>query len=120
MFQIYDRALQCVIAVSHRLGTQEFVFGNHPTSIDATLYAYLAPLVKVPFPNTKFKNQVLSHNNLVKYVTRISQRYYAAETQGLLHSFLFFSPFFSLCTLLKQSTVMTSKYIIKITSKTVN
>ncbi|KAG8268414.1 metaxin 1 [Homalodisca vitripennis] len=80
--EINEKAMQCITAISHRLGTQEFMFGAHPTSIDATLFAYLAPLVKAPFPNGKLKTHVISHNNLLKYVTRISQRYFAAETQA--------------------------------------
>uniref|UniRef100_A0A1B6KXI1 GST C-terminal domain-containing protein n=1 Tax=Graphocephala atropunctata TaxID=36148 RepID=A0A1B6KXI1_9HEMI len=80
--EIYEKAMQCITAISHRLGSQEFMFGAHPSSIDATLYAYLAPLVKAPFPSAKLKTHVISHNNLLKYVTRISQRYFAAEMQA--------------------------------------
>ncbi|XP_054287456.1 metaxin-1 isoform X2 [Macrosteles quadrilineatus] len=79
--EIYDRACRCLTTISQRLGSQEFMFGAHPTSIDATLFAYLAPLVKTPFPSSYLKNQVIGHNNLLKYVTRISQRYFASENQ---------------------------------------
>lgn len=80
--QIYSKAQECLEAVSQRLGTQDYMFGHLPTSIDATLYAYLALIYIVPLPNCKLRFQGQSCSNLVKYVNRISKRYFAAETQG--------------------------------------
>lgn len=72
--------------MSIRLGDSEFLFGAHPTSLDAVLYAYLAPLLKAPFPNCILQNHLKACNNLHKYVIRISQRYFPSEGLGKLWS----------------------------------
>lgn len=79
--QVYSKAEKCLTAMSIRLGESEFLFGSHPSSLDATLYAYLAPLLKAPFPNNALQNHLKSCNNLHKFVSRISQRYFPVETQ---------------------------------------
>ena len=52
-----------------------------PTSFDALLFAYLAPLVKANLANTKLQNHVKACENLVKFVGRIITRYFPPETK---------------------------------------
>uniref|UniRef100_A0A1B6E1Z4 GST C-terminal domain-containing protein n=1 Tax=Clastoptera arizonana TaxID=38151 RepID=A0A1B6E1Z4_9HEMI len=78
--EIYKKAERCLNTMSIRLGESEFLFGPHPTSLDAILYAYLAPLLKAPFPNSILQNHLRSYSNLYKYVIRISQRYFPNES----------------------------------------
>ncbi|XP_041980382.1 metaxin-1 isoform X2 [Aricia agestis] len=67
-------AEKCLKTLSDRLGESEYFFGNRPTSFDAVVFAYLAPLVKAPFPNPTLANHVKAINNLSRFVARISQK----------------------------------------------
>lgn len=73
---VYSEAQKCLTLLSTRLGESEFFFGSHPTSLDAVIYSYLAPLLKAPLPNPALQNHLKACTNLVKFVTRISQRYF--------------------------------------------
>lgn len=73
---MYSEAQKCLTLLSTRLGENEFFFGTHPTSLDAIIYSYLAPLLKAPLPNPSLQNHLKACTNLVKFVTRISQRYF--------------------------------------------
>ncbi|XP_039291644.1 metaxin-1 [Nilaparvata lugens] len=79
--ELFAAAERCLATLSARLGEQEFVFGAHPCSLDAHIYAHLAPLMRVPFPANQLQNYARSCLNLHKYVTRISQRYFPHEYQ---------------------------------------
>lgn len=78
---VYGEAEKCLTTLSVRLGESEFFFGTHPTSLDATVYAYLAPLLKAPFLNAALQNHLKACSNLVKFVVRISQRYFSHSLQ---------------------------------------
>lgn len=68
--------------MSTRLGDREFFYGQEPNAIDAIIYSYLAPLLKAPLPNPVLQNHLKACTNLVKYVSRISQRYFKNEYQS--------------------------------------
>ena len=55
---VYKNAQECLNMMSERLGDQPYLFGKAPSSVDALLYGYLAPLLKAPFPNPKLKNHL--------------------------------------------------------------
>lgn len=76
---MYSEAQECLTTLSTRLGTNEFFFGSHPSSLDAIVYSHLAPLLKAPFPNPALQNHLKGCTNLVTFVSRISQRYFAIE-----------------------------------------
>ncbi|XP_011554316.3 metaxin-1 isoform X1 [Plutella xylostella] len=71
---IYSEAEKCLKTLSDRLGESEYFFGNRPSTFDATVFAYLAPLVKAPFPNPTLSNHVKGIANLSRYVARINQK----------------------------------------------
>ncbi|XP_046749580.1 metaxin-1 [Diprion similis] len=73
---VYSEAQKCLTLLSTRLGEREYFFGPHPTSLDAIIYSYLAPLLKAPLPNPALQNHLKACINLVKFVTRISQKYF--------------------------------------------
>lgn len=50
-----------------------------PTSFDAMMFAYLAPLVKANLASTKLQNHVKACDNLVKFVSRILIRFFKDE-----------------------------------------
>ncbi|XP_063223330.1 metaxin-1 isoform X1 [Bacillus rossius redtenbacheri] len=81
---VYSEAKKCLTMLSHRLGDKQFLFGNHPSSLDATLYAHLAPLLKAPFPEAKLQNHLKGCTNLVKFIERVSQRYFTDAWYGYL------------------------------------
>nr|CAD7200573.1 unnamed protein product [Timema douglasi] len=81
LYSLYTDAERCLTALSHRLGESEFFLGAHPTSLDATVYAYLAPLLKAPFPCPALQNHLKACTNLVKFVVRVTQRYFPTAAQ---------------------------------------
>ena len=58
------------------MGDKPYLMGEHPTTIDATLYAWLLYAMRVPFPSpiVKYGNSL---SNLVTYCDRMRDRYYA-------------------------------------------
>lgn len=82
LFQIYNEAEKCLKTLSDRLGESEYFFGNRPSSFDATVFAYLAPLAKAPFPNATLSNHVKGIVNLNRFVGRISQKNFRNVTDG--------------------------------------
>lgn len=62
--------------ISNHLGKHNYFFGDFPSSIDALLYSYLAPLIKIPFPCQEIPIIVKSFQNIVQYVNRIDQKYF--------------------------------------------
>ncbi|XP_076226542.1 metaxin-1 isoform X4 [Nomia melanderi] len=79
--KVYSEARKCLTLLSTRLEDSKYFFGKKPTVIDAILYSYLAPLLKVPLPNPALQNHLKACTNLVKYVSRISQKYFESEYQ---------------------------------------
>lgn len=69
--------------VSNHIGSNEYFFGTFPSSIDALLYSYLAPLIKIPFPSQEIPNIVKSYPNLVRYVNRIDQKFFNALSKDV-------------------------------------
>ena len=73
---VYKSAQECLTTLSNRLGDCPYMFGRSPSSVDAVMYGYLAPLMKAPFPNNSLQNHLKNCGNLVKFVVRISQNYF--------------------------------------------
>ena len=75
---IYREAEECLTILSRRLGeTDHYFFGKAPSSADALMYGYLAPLLKAPLPNpTPLQAHIKACNNLVSFVTRVSLNYF--------------------------------------------
>ncbi|EFN76163.1 Metaxin-1, partial [Harpegnathos saltator] len=79
--KVYSEAQKCLTLLSIKLGDREFFYGQQPSIIDAIIYSYLAPLLKAPLPNPVLQNHLKACTSLVKYVSRISQRYFENEYQ---------------------------------------
>ncbi|XP_014276155.1 metaxin-1 isoform X2 [Halyomorpha halys] len=80
--KLYSDAEKCLTSLSVKLGEKDFMFGAHPTSLDAVVFAYLAPLLKAPFKNSILQNHLKSCTNLQKFVSRICQRYFPQDYQA--------------------------------------
>ncbi len=64
-----------VMAVADFLGDKQFFFGDKPTSADATVYAYMAQIIDLPFesPTTTVAR---AQKNLVDYCARMRARFF--------------------------------------------
>ncbi len=62
-------------ALSDLLGEQKFMFGDKPTSFDATCYGFLAEYILVDIDNP-FNSAAKEHSNLVEYCNRIKDLYF--------------------------------------------
>lgn len=74
MFNMSER---CFTTLKVKLGGNNYFYGQSPTSLDAMVYAYLAPLIKLPFPNNDIPRLLKTYKELVDFVKRIDTDYYA-------------------------------------------
>lgn len=63
-------------AVSTLLGDQPLILGDRPTTLDATVYAFLVSVIGSPFDNP-IKAHALAQANLVAYADRMRAAYWA-------------------------------------------
>ena len=63
-------------AIAELLGDKPFILGDRPSTIDATVYAFLASTIWAPFDN-EIKRHALVHKNLVDYAERMRAAYWA-------------------------------------------
>jgi HPt (histidine-containing phosphotransfer) domain-containing protein/glutathione S-transferase len=73
--EVYRLGTEDVAAVSDFLGNKSFFMGERPTTVDATVYAYLANILEVPLPSS-VKDFGLSRENLVRYLQRMRSRFF--------------------------------------------
>lgn len=75
-FQINTTANCFFKDLSCRLSHGNYFFGKNPSSVDAVLYAYLAPILKFPLVNPTLTNYLKTHSTLLRYVQKVSNSYY--------------------------------------------
>jgi glutathione S-transferase len=68
-------ANECVDALATRIGDGPFLFGDTPTTFDATAYAFALGALCPAFDNEIHKN-AKSRANLVAYVDRLREKYW--------------------------------------------
>jgi metaxin len=77
---ITKNALECAQIISNRLSSGDerrpFFFGTSPSSLDALIFAYMAPILKAPLPNQTLKNKLSTYAELVDYVDCLSNRFF--------------------------------------------
>jgi len=64
-----------VAAIADFLGTKSFFMGGEPTGVDAAMYAFVASSL-CPLFDTPLRAAAESHDNLKRYVGRMTARYY--------------------------------------------
>lgn len=69
-------AEQCLKDMSDMLGQKPYILGDHPCSLDAVIYGFLAPIYYAPLQKCQFQIQLKSYHNLVKYILRVTKTYY--------------------------------------------
>jgi glutathione S-transferase len=62
-------------ALADTLGDKAFLFGDRPTTADATAYAYLIKTLR-DFVVGPYKPRIRSHPNLMAYIARLDERYW--------------------------------------------
>ena len=77
-----DRARQDIDALATLLGDSPYLLGDQPTSVDATTYAFLWQIMNAPY-TSQLKEAALGHANLVGYVERIHERFFADDPRSL-------------------------------------
>jgi metaxin len=67
----YEEAAKCYKALSQRLGTGKYFFGDEPTSLDAVVFAFLATQFIPELPERKMHFLLSQHQNLIEYINNI-------------------------------------------------
>lgn len=73
---ITNIASECFSTLAVRLGKKDFFNGSAPSSLDAAVYSYLAPLAKIPFPTKDIPNLLQNFPELMEYVKRIDDCFF--------------------------------------------
>lgn len=76
---VYTNAKKCLTLLSNRLGDNDYFFGSSPTTLDAIIFSYLAPILRIPLPNSELKIHLKACTNLENFIVRISVKYFENE-----------------------------------------
>ncbi|UJR27080.1 hypothetical protein I4U23_008382 [Adineta vaga] len=68
---IFEKGKKALDHLTFLLGTKPFLFGTSPTSVDAYVFGYLAPLIHGPASNSGLARYASSRQNLRDFVERI-------------------------------------------------
>jgi hypothetical protein len=74
---IYLQAKMTLEAISEKMSSNQFFFGERPTYLDATLFAHLHIILSTPSQQSELRRLVLQYENLVHYTKRIWKQYFA-------------------------------------------
>ncbi|XP_060777831.1 metaxin-1a isoform X2 [Neoarius graeffei] len=81
--ELYSDALECMNLLSQRLGSNRFFFGDSPSSLDAYVFGYLAPLLKIRLPSSGLQQHLKTLDNLTKFCSNILSLYFPDENRGV-------------------------------------
>lgn len=82
--KVYRQAEECLSLLSTKLGEKDYFFGQSPSSLDAVVFAHIAPLLKAPLPSAALQNHLKACANLSRFVSRILHRYFPKDIQGIV------------------------------------
>lgn len=72
----YEMAARDIRAVAAMLGDKQFMTGDSPRGLDATVYPFISGIVDAPFPSPAV-DEVRRHANLLDYCARMQARFFA-------------------------------------------
>jgi metaxin len=78
---VLDVAEECIRSISLRLGDAAYMHGNAPSSLDALVFSYLAPMLKVKMPDSQLAAKVEKYPNLAHFVGRVLSTYFPGISQ---------------------------------------
>lgn len=73
--EVYQLGKEDITSLSELLSDQTYFFGDQPSTLDATAYAYLASIIHAPM-ESPLKRFVLDQTNLVMLCERIDEQYF--------------------------------------------
>jgi len=65
------------------LGTSQFFFGDTPSTLDAYVFGFLAPLYKVRFPKVQLQEHLKQLSNLCRFCDDILNSYFRLSLGGI-------------------------------------
>ncbi|WAQ97779.1 MTX1-like protein [Mya arenaria] len=75
--KIYREAKDCLTYLSQKLGDQDYFFGSTPSSLDALVFSYTAPLLKAPLNSNPLTNHLHGFTeNLCLHTRRILREFF--------------------------------------------
>ncbi|XP_077431220.1 metaxin-1a [Vanacampus margaritifer] len=74
--ELYRDATDCMDLLAQRLGTQKFFFGDSPSSLDAFVFGWLAPILKCELPSGKLQQHLKTLDNLHAFCANILLIYF--------------------------------------------
>lgn len=77
-----ERGRKDIEALATLLGDSSFLLGDKPTSVDATVYAFLWQIMNAPY-TSHLKEAALGQPRLVAYVDRIHEKYFSDDPRSL-------------------------------------
>ncbi|CAB1334239.1 unnamed protein product [Coregonus sp. 'balchen'] len=77
--RLYRDAMECMDLLSQRLGSNKFFFGDSPSSLDAFVFGYLVPILKMKLPNGRLQQHLKSLDNLSHFCSNILGLYFPSE-----------------------------------------
>ncbi|KAL6441971.1 hypothetical protein ACFW04_002374 [Cataglyphis niger] len=78
--EVYDDVRKCCIALSERLGDEEFFFGkDKPNELDALVFGHIFTIITTPLPNNKLAMIVRNHPKLVNLCKRIENSLFSPQ-----------------------------------------
>jgi len=73
--EITELATRSIDAIATYLGPKPYFFGDQPTGVDATMFSFVASAM-CPVFETPRRKAAERHDNLKRYVGRMTARYY--------------------------------------------
>ena len=73
--EVSEIAIRDIAAIATFLGEKTFIMGDKPSSLDATVYAFISTMMGDPV-QSEFKRFALKQQNLVDYCDRMEAAYY--------------------------------------------
>lgn len=76
---LFADAERAIAALATRLGGSKFFYGAKPSALDAVVFGQLAAALVVPLPRARLRPIVAQHANLVAFVNRVRDAFFAEE-----------------------------------------
>ncbi|CAJ1068875.1 metaxin-3 isoform X2 [Xyrichtys novacula] len=77
--KIYSDAKECLNLLAYRLGQANFFFGNSPTSLDAFVFGFVAPLYKASLPSSPLQSHLKQLDNITHFCDNILAVYFSSD-----------------------------------------
>ncbi|KAL4227904.1 metaxin 1 [Mactra antiquata] len=75
--KVYRDAKDCLTYLSHKLGDQNYFFGDMPSSLDAIVFGYIAPLLNAPLNSNQLTNHIRTFcDNLNTHCCNIKREFF--------------------------------------------